>query len=77
MSGRVDTSTVVRPAEQQHSGKKRRGRQRGGGQGAPGPAEEPGEQYHPVLCDVCDTEMGVQSPDDEIFTFFNVVPSAA
>ena len=73
----MDTATAVRPAAEQHRGSKRKGRRRGEGEGPAAHAEEPQELYHPVLCDVCDTEMGVQSPDDEIFTFFNVVPSLA
>ncbi len=74
---RVDTA-AVRSGPQEQRGKKR-GRRRQEKESAASSAadQQPGQRYYPVLCDVCDTEMGVQSADDEVFTFHNVVPSAA
>ena len=75
----MDTTTTIRPAAKQHRGDKRRGKEgRGGGEGAaPSDRAEDTERYYSVLCDVCETEMGVQSLEDEVYTFFNVVPSIA
>ena len=74
---RVNTA-AVRTGPQEQRGKKR-GRRRQEKESAALPAtdQQPGQQYFPVLCDLCDTEMGVQSAEDEVFTFYNVVPSAA
>lgn len=35
------------------------------------------EKYHPVHCGVCQTEVGVYEPNEEIYTFFNIFPSNA
>ncbi|XP_062219746.1 uncharacterized protein LOC133919385 [Phragmites australis] len=36
--------------------------------------ESKGQAYHPVCCEVCSTEVGVLD-EDEVYHFFNVVPS--
>ena len=33
-----------------------------------------GDQYHPVYCAICETEVGVFEPADELYHFFNVIP---
>jgi hypothetical protein len=33
-----------------------------------------GPTYHPVCCDVCSNEVGVYD-EDEVYHFFNVIPS--
>ena len=33
------------------------------------------EEYNPVYCGECGTQVGVFSPKDEIYHFFNVIPS--
>jgi hypothetical protein len=33
-----------------------------------------GDQYHPVHCAICETEVGVFEPADELYHFFNVIP---
>eukprot|EP00300_Choanocystis_sp_HF-7_P031284 c40507_g1_i1.p1 GENE.c40507_g1_i1~~c40507_g1_i1.p1 ORF type:complete len:215 (+),score=61.63 c40507_g1_i1:50-694(+) len=35
------------------------------------------KQYNPVQCAFCHTEVGVKDTTDEVFVFFNVVPSQA
>jgi len=37
-------------------------------------AESKGQAYHPVCCEVCSTEVGVFD-EDEVYHFFNVIPS--
>ncbi|KQK00473.1 E2F-associated phosphoprotein [Brachypodium distachyon] len=37
-------------------------------------AENKGAVYHPVCCEICSTEVGV-SDEDEVYHFFNVIPS--
>ena len=73
----LDTA-AVRSGPQEQRGKKR-GRRRQEKESAASSVadQQPGQRYYPVLCDVCDTDMGVQSAEDEVFTFYNVVPSAA
>ena len=76
-SRRVDTAAVGAGPQEQR-GKKRGRRRQEKESAAPSPTDQqPGQRYLPVLCDVCDTDMGVQSAEDEVFTFYNVVPSAA
>lgn len=36
--------------------------------------ESKGQSYHPVCCEVCSTEVGVFD-EDEVYHFFNVIPS--
>lgn len=36
--------------------------------------EKKGAVYHPVCCEVCSTEVGVFD-EDEVYHFFNVIPS--
>lgn len=36
--------------------------------------ESKGQAYHPVCCEVCSTEVGVFD-EDEVYHFFNVIPS--
>lgn len=38
-------------------------------------AKAPAEQYLTVVCDVCGTDVGVQDTEDELYHFFNVIPS--
>ena len=33
------------------------------------------EEYNPVYCSECGTQVGVFSPEEEIYHFFNVIPS--
>lgn len=37
-------------------------------------AESKGQAYHPVCCEACSTEVGVFD-EDEVYHFFNVIPS--
>jgi len=32
------------------------------------------DRYHPVFCSICETEVGVLEPADEIYHFYNVIP---
>lgn len=37
----------------------------------------PQDAYHPLVCEGCGTEVGVQDPKDGLYIFFNVFPSNA
>ncbi len=69
---RVDKS-AVRSGPQEQRGKKRSRRRQE--KAASAADEQSSQQYHPVLCELCDTEMGVQSAEDVVI-FYHVVPSA-
>ncbi len=62
---------------------RKRGRQQQGGGGGGGGAQPPpqGEQqqgtFHPLLCEVCETEVGVLDSDEAVYIFTTVVPSEA
>ena len=74
MHRRVDKESL-RSGPQEQRGKKRgRRRQEKASTAAD---EQTGQQYHPVLCELCDTEMGVQSAEDQVVIFYHVVPSSA
>ncbi len=74
----MNTSVLVPPPSKEHRGSKKRGRTGRARLAPPTVADsEPDERLHPVACDLCDTEMGVVSAADEVYTFFNVVPSTA
>ena len=55
--------------------KGRRGGEGGGGEGS-GREEEGVDEYHPVHCAECNTEIAVYDKD-EVFHFYNVLASAA
>lgn len=76
---RVETSQVVKPADRpQPTSKRRRSRQ-------PQPEasdlqedNEVVEQYNPVHCALCDTEVGLRElPPSGVYHLFNVIPSNA
>ena len=71
---RVDT-TAFRSGPQEQRGKKRSRRRQEKVSAAQ--EEQSGQQYHPVLCELCDTEMGVQSAEEDVVIFYHVVPSGA
>jgi len=52
---------------------------RGRGKEAPKvPVEDvSGNRYHPVSCEVCDTEVGVVDEEDGLYIFYNTFPSNA
>lgn len=70
-SCRVDRD---QPREPVGSRQRRRGRGKGDGGGAKRHKED---EYYAVLCDVCDTEVGVQDRSDGCYHFFHVYPSNA
>jgi hypothetical protein len=68
---KIKTDQVLR------EGKSKRKKRRGGRAGDPAAASEgesKGQSYHPVCCEVCSTEVGVLD-EDEVYHFFNVIPS--
>ncbi|KAI3949853.1 hypothetical protein MKW92_003317 [Papaver armeniacum] len=68
---KIKINQVLRPSNQKPKTSKKRGRDRGG-------VDEVGasnkETFKPVCCVVCSTEVGVID-EDEVYHFFNVLPS--
>ena len=68
--GRGEVEKEVRGEEEEEEGGGGGGERGGGGGG------DKGEDYHPVHCAECNTEVAVYDKD-EVFHFFNVLASAA
>ncbi|MCL7036535.1 hypothetical protein MKW94_022522 [Papaver nudicaule] len=68
---KIKINQVLRPSSQKPKTGNKRGRDRGGiDEGA----ASTNETFKPVCCIVCSTEVGVID-DDEVYHFFNVIPS--
>lgn len=70
---------VPKMSKRERRKRKWKGKKKGGGEGGGGGSEETrneeAEDYHPVHCAECNTEIAVYDKD-EVFHFFNVLASA-
>ena len=70
----VDKSQKLKFPEQGKKKKKKKGRNKGKDGVPEVVVDDPEEEFHPVKCDQCSTEVAVFDKD-EVYHFFNVVPS--
>ncbi len=78
----VDTWVAPKSHGASTSGKKRSqrpGEEPSAGQDTPasGSAEPAEGACHPVMCEVCETQVGVVDPVEGMFILYNIVPSEA
>ena len=82
MNCRINREEVLRHVPRLTKRERQRKRWRRGGEGGSGggsgveEGEEGAEEFNPVHCAECNTEIAVFD-NDEVFHFYNVLPSAA
>ncbi|XP_006647572.2 E2F-associated phosphoprotein [Oryza brachyantha] len=67
---KVKTDQILREGK----GKRKNRKGKAANSSATSEGENKGAVYHPVCCEVCSTEVGVFD-EDEVYHFFNVIPS--
>lgn len=71
----VRTDQILREMKQEKKTKRKRSTKAGPESGLSEPKEDAhGPTYRPVCCSVCSTEVGVLD-EEEVYHFFNVIPS--